>query len=102
ILPEAPANSFDPMDIPFTSRNWDNRIEAYVRLTHRLGVRICGVWGGWDPEPPYENRAPQLKLIEELGMGWLTGLPSGTIERRSGNWEKYDEKALREGVRKFI
>lgn len=102
ILPEAPANSFDPLEIPFTSRNWDNRIEEYVRLTHRLGVRICGVWGGWNHEPPYDNWAPQLKLIEELGMGWLTGVPSSIIEGRGKNWEKYDEKVLREGVRRFI
>src|SRR5690606_250041 len=79
-----------------------NRIEEYVRLTHRLGVRICGVWGGWNHEPPYDNWAPQLKLIEELGMGWLTGVPSSIIEGRGKNWEKYDEKVLREGVRRFI
>ncbi len=102
ILPEAPANSFKPEEIPFTSRNWDNRIEAYVRLTHRLGIRICGVWGKFEADPPYKNEAPQLKLIEELGMGWLTGSPAHAIEQRAKGWEKYDEKSLREGIRKFI
>lgn len=102
ILPEAPANSFKAEEIPWTSRNWDNRLEAFVRLTKRLGVRVCGVWGGWSAEPPYKGNAPQLKLIEELGMGWLTGVPSGLIEGRGKDWEKYDEKALREGARNFV
>ncbi len=102
ILPEAPANAFKPEEIPFTSRNWDNRVEEYVRLTHRLGIRICGVWGGWKPEPPYRPTAPQIKLVKELGMGFLTTTPATVIERRGPDWEKYDEKALRQGIRNFI
>lgn len=102
ILPEAPANSFKPEEIPFTSRTWDNRIADYVLLTHRLGIRICGVWSGWEPTPPYKNYASQLELIHKLGMGWLTGSPAHAIEQRSKGWEKYDEKALREGARQFV
>lgn len=102
ILPEAPANSFKPEEIPWTSRNWDNRIPEYVMLTHRLGIRICGVWGGWEPQPPYKPHAPQLELIEKLGMGWLTGSPAHTVEQRGKDWEKWTEKALREGARNFV
>ncbi len=50
ILPEAPANGYKPEEIPWTSRNWDNRITEYVRLTHRLGIRICGL-GRWTRIP---------------------------------------------------
>ncbi|WFB35952.1 sugar-binding protein [Kiritimatiellota bacterium B12222] len=102
ILPEAPANAFPPEVIPFTSRNWDNRMEAYVRLTHRLGIRICGVWGSFKAEPPYKTQAPQLNLVEELGMGWLTSTPAGLIERRSKGYEKYTEESLRAGMRQFL
>lgn len=101
ILPEAPANAFKPEEIPFTSRNWDNRIEAYVRLTHRLGVRICGVWGKVTPDG--KTDAPQLKLVEELGMGWLTGSPAHAVEQRSKGWEAWqDEETLRAAIRKFV
>lgn len=101
ILPEAPANAFKPEEIPFTSRNWDNRIEEYVRLTHRLGIRICGVWGSVTPDG--KTGAPQLKLIEELGMGWLTGSPAHQVEQRGKGWEAWqDEAVLRAAMRKFI
>ena len=101
ILPEAAANAFKPEEIPFTSRNWDNRIEAYVRLTHRLGVRICGVWGKVSPD--MKTEAPQLKLVQELGMGWLTGSPAHTVEQRGKGWEAWqNEETLRAAMRKFV
>lgn len=99
ILPEAITRQYKPEEIPFTSRNWDNRIEQFVRLTDRLGVRICGLWGGWKAIPPYRPEAPQLKLVEEFGMGWLTTTPAKFIER--GKYD-YDEQALRQGVRNLI
>ena len=99
ILPEAPTKKFKPEDVPFTSRNWDNRLSEYVRLSDRLGVRVCGIWGGWSSKPPYEAEAPTLDLAEKLGMGWLTNTPAATIE--AGKTD-YDEEALRKGVRNLI
>ena len=46
ILPEAATKKFKPEEVPFTSRNWDNRLSEYVRLSDRLGIRVCGIWGG--------------------------------------------------------
>ena len=99
ILPEAATRKFKPEDVPFTSRNWDNRLEDYVRLTDRLGVRVCGIWGDWSSKPPYEAEAPALDLAQKLGMGWLTNTPAATIE--AGKTD-YDEEALRKGVRNII
>lgn len=102
ILPEAPNKQFRPEEIPFTSRNWDNRIEAFYPLTDRLGVRICGVWGRFAPEPPYAAVAPRIDLVKKLGMGALTTTPIANIEHQRPGWEKYDEKALRAGTRNLI
>jgi len=104
ILPEAPANQFKPEEVPFTSRNWDNRFEEYVRLTNRLGIRICGVWGRMDADPS-KVEAPQIELIKSLGMGFLTGSPAHAVEQRSKGWEELmanDGQKMREGVRNFI
>lgn len=95
ILPEAETHQYAPMEVPFTARNWDNRVEAYVRLTHRLGVRVCGLWGRWSSKPPYEAQVPQLELVKELGMGWLTNTPAAQIERGSTD---YTSEALEKGV----
>ncbi|MCW1885380.1 hypothetical protein OKA04_11625 [Luteolibacter flavescens] len=99
ILPEAATHRHEPEDVPFTARNWDNRIPEFIRLSHRLGVRMCGVWGGWSAKPPYTPEAPGLDLVKELGMGWVTGTPAAQIERGSTD---YDERALREGMRNFL
>lgn len=99
ILPEAENRKYKPEDVPFTARNWDNRITEYIRLTDRLGVRICGLWGGWSSKPPYKPEAPGLPLCRELGMGWLTTTPAKFIE--AGKTD-YDETALRQGVRDFL
>ena len=102
ILPKAAAKQFKPEEIPFTSRSWDNRIGECFYLSDRLGIRICGIWGGWSADPPYEPYAPTIELCEKLGMGVLTGSPAAAIEHHDGGWEKYDEKALRQGVRNWI
>ena len=99
ILPEAETKRYKPAEVPFTARNWDNRISEYIKLSDRLGVRICGLWGGWSAKDPYKPEAPGLDLCKQLGMGWLTNTPAATIER--GKTE-YDEKALRGGVRNLI
>ena len=100
ILPEAKTRQYDPMDVPFTARNWDNRIGEYIRLTDRLGIRICGLWGGWSSKPPYKPQAPGLDLCRELKMGWLTTTPIKHIERGKDN--EWSEEALRQGVRNFL
>ena len=102
ILPKAAAKQYKPEEIPFTSRSWDNRIGECFTLSDRLGVRICGIWGGWSADPPYAPHAPCIELCEKLGMGVLTGTPAAAIEHRDGGWQKYDEKALRQGVRNWI
>lgn len=99
ILPEAVTKRYKPEEVPFTSRNWDNRIPDYIRLTDRFGIRVCGLWGGWSAKAPYEPQAPALELCQQLGMGWLTNTPAATIEAGKRD---YDETALREGVRHLI
>jgi len=100
VLPEAPNNAYHPMEIPFTSRNWDNRITEYVYLTERLGVRICGIWGSMTPGKP---NAPQLDNVVKLNMGYLTGSPAHGVEQQKEGWrEKYTEENLRQGVRDFF
>lgn len=99
ILPEAPARQYSVDEIPFVSRNWDNRFPEYVRLTDRLGIRMVGIWGGWSSKPPYAPEAPTLELARELGLAWITGTPCSTIERGKTD---YTEEALREGVTNFL
>lgn len=99
ILPESPNRKFKPEDVPFTARNWDNRIPEYIRLTDRVGIRIVGLWGGWSSKPPYKPELPRIELVKELGMGWLTTTPAKFIEDGKRD---YDETALRQGVRNFI
>ena len=99
VLPESPTKKLKPEESPFTSRNWDNRITEYFLLSDRLGIRTCGIWGGWSAKPPYRPEAPGLDRCIQLDMGVLTGTPASTIE--AGKTE-YDETALRTGVRNWI
>jgi len=99
ILPEATTRQFKPEEVPFTARNWDNRIAEYIRLSDRLGVRICGLWGGWSSKAPYAAEAPNLELARSLGMGWLTTTPIAQIELGKRD---YTEESLRQGVRNLI
>lgn len=99
ILPEAEIKRYKPEEVPFTSRNWDNRFPQYFELSDRLGMRTCGVWGGWSSKPPYKPEAPQIELCEKLKMGILSGTPISTIERGKTD---YDETALRQGVRNWL
>jgi hypothetical protein len=104
ILPEAEANSHRPEDIPWTIRSWDNRFREHVLLAHRLGIRICGIWGVMDADTS-KLAAPRLDLIEQLGMGFLTVANTSGIERRVDNWRELmanDGELLRRGVRNFI
>lgn len=102
ILPLAVTKAYKPLEIPFTTRAWDNRIGEYLTLSDRLGIRIGGIWGGWSSTPPYKPEAPALELCKKLDMGVLTGTPIASIEHHGKGYEKYDETALRQGVRNWI
>jgi hypothetical protein len=98
ILPEAPANKYNPADVPFTARNWDNRFPDYIKLTNRLGIRVAGVWGKMEADPA-KVEAPQIELVRDLGMGYLTGSPAHAVEQRNA---PIDEAKIRDGVRNFF
>ena len=99
-LPEAPTRKLPPESVPFTIRNWDNRIKDYFYLADRSGFRMVGVWGGWKPTPPYKPSAPGIQFTEELGMKWVTGTPGAAVER--GKDEGTDPVALRTGMTNFL
>ncbi|HEV7404658.1 MAG TPA: hypothetical protein VGO11_17080 [Chthoniobacteraceae bacterium] len=99
ILPAAEAKKYKPEEIPFTSRSWDNRLLEHVRLTDRLGLRLCGLSGTWAARAPYAAQVPQLDLVKQLGLGWLTVTPVAEMEAGKA---VYDETALRQGVRNLI
>ncbi|CAN5457852.1 hypothetical protein BH10PLA1_BH10PLA1_15380 [soil metagenome] len=103
ILPEAEANQFAADDVPFTSRSWDNRVPETFPLTHRLGIRICGVASGWSAEAPaYGLSAPNIELCDQLGMRAICRTPGFVVERRLKGYEKFDDATLRAGVRAFV
>ncbi len=102
VLPEAPAKKHRWQDIPFTSRNWDNRVPAYFELSDRLGIRICGLWSGWQPNPPYKVAAPRWEDIETFDMGAVMRTQGNTIERHLKNYEQYTGKVLREGAAAMV
>jgi hypothetical protein len=99
ILPEAETKRFKPDEIPFTSRNWDNRFTEYFVLSDRLGLRTCGLWSGWASKAPYKPEAPGIEMCQKLGLGVLAGTPVNTIEQGK---KEYDETSLRQGVRTFL
>ncbi len=99
ILPEAETKKYKPEEIPFSSHSLDDRITEHIRLTDRLGIRVCGLSSTWGAKAPYAAVAPQLDLVKQLGMGWLTVTPVAEIEAGKA---AYDEAALRQGVRNLI
>jgi len=102
ILPEAPANAYKALDIPFSSRDWDDRIDEYVTLSHRLGIRLCCIWSGWDVDHPDQVYAPQIEHAAKLGMGVIAGTDLNTIETHGGGYQKLTEENIREGTRNLI
>ena len=102
IVPEAASNSFKPLEIPFTSRDWDDRIPEYFTLSHRLGIRICCIWSGWDADHPDQPYAPGIDQCAKLGMGVIAGTAAGAVEGHGPGYEKYTEQVLREGTRNLI
>ncbi len=97
-LPEAVTKKYPWRDIPFTSRDWDNRIPDFITLSDRLGLRVGGLWAGWDVIPPYPAHAPNLDLVRKFDMGALAGTPIHAIEAHMPGYELITEQALRKGV----
>jgi hypothetical protein len=97
-LPEAAAKAYSWKEIPFSSRNWDNRLPAYFSLSDRLGIRLVGVWGTWSAKPPYEPDAPGFDMIQKLGLTMLARTPIVNIEHHRGGYKDYTETAMREGA----
>jgi hypothetical protein len=102
VLPEAETKKHPWRDIPFSTRNWDNRLPEYFKLSDRLGIRLAGVWGTWNAEPPYKPAAPQYELCEKLDLGVLARTPIVDIEHHRKGYEKYTEQSLRKGVHEFF
>ncbi len=102
ILPEAPSKKYAPLEIPFTSRNWDHRLDMHPLLSDRIGLRVCGIWGGFPVEAPGNTFMPQFESAEKLGMAMLTGVPSHAIENHTPGYEKWTVEAMRVGTRALL
>jgi hypothetical protein len=99
-LPLAESKKHKPEEIPFTIRNWDNRIPEYIYLSDRVGIRSIGVWGGWSEKPPYEPFVPSIEHVKKVGAIWVTGTPASSIE--SEGFATFSEEALRQGMKNFL
>lgn len=105
ILPLAPSKAFTPAQIPFTARDWDNRIPAYIDLSDRLGFRIIGLWAHVEPKPPYKAEAPRIEQVAKLGAAVLTGCPANlhSIEYYHKGWEEWTkEENIRGAIRSWF
>jgi hypothetical protein len=93
VLPVAPSKAYKPTQIPFTSRNWDNRVREYMYLADRVGVRVLGLWG--------DNG---IDIANTLGMAVMTGAPGGSvaIEHHQKGYEKWTEEAMRADIRAWF
>lgn len=100
VLPLAPAKQHKAEEIPFTIRNWDNRVPAYFALSDRLGLRLIGLWGGWDEKAPYKAHLPGVDEIQKLGARWLTTTPAASVERVG--FKEYSEESLKLGMKNFL
>ena len=101
-LPPAEAKKHPWRDVPFTCRNWDNRIREYFILADRLGMRVCGIWSGWSAAAPYATQAPGFDHIRTFDMGAVMGTPGNVVEYRRKGYERYDAKALAEGAARLV
>lgn len=99
-LPEAAAKKCAADDIPFSIRNWDNRIPDYMKLSDRIGHRSIGLWGGFEAKAPYKPQLPGIELIKELGAKWVTSTPAAQVEAHG--FKDYTEEGLREGMTNFL
>ncbi len=102
VLPEAPAKQHPWQEIPFTSRNWDNRIKDYILLSDRLGLRTVGLRANISAKPPYKAGVAQYKLARELDMGVVLNNEIWKIEHHRKGYQDYTEEVLREGTRNLV
>ncbi len=101
-LPKAEAKNHPWREIPFSSRNWDNRIPDYFTLSDRIGLPLIGIWGGWKTEPPYTPVAPGIEYCRKNGVGVLTRTPIIEIEHHRPGYKQITEQVLREGLHRFF
>ncbi len=98
-LPEAVTKKYKPEEIPFLSRNWDNRVKEYYTLSDRIGIRVIGLWSSISATPPYKPVANNADLCQQLGAKWVVMSRASAVER--GNKE-YTDQSLREGMKEFL
>lgn len=102
ILPEAPSRALKPLDIPFTSRNWDNRLYEYLLFSDRIGIRVCGLWGGFAAATPEKIDMPRIDVNEKLGMLSLSGVAISAIENHQKGYEAYTPEIIGRGVTAMV
>ena len=107
VLPEAPNNACDPMEVPFGSHTWNATMADYFPLSARLGLRRPLVFWRWPHEPPYtpEYRSgheyrTRLGLPKENGMRPF-GVVYPIMDIEQGKYE-HTEESLRAGIRQSI
>lgn len=99
-LPLAVTKKYTADEVPFTIRNWDNRVKEYFLLSDRIGIRSIGIWGGWEAKAPHKPQAPGVDTLKELNAKWVTTTPAANIERNG--FKEYSEEALRRGTQNFL
>ena len=100
ILPEAETKRFKPEEVPFTSRNWDNRITEYIQLTRPARRAHLRHLGRLVVEAAVQARSAEPRSVPEARHGLARRTrrsPPSSAARRD-----YDETALRQGVRNLI
>lgn len=98
ILPEASNNALPHEAVPFTARNWDARIEEYLQLANRLGIRVVNLWGGWEKQSPFDPWVDNVELAESLDLKWIIGTPASQLELGDSDWNREN---LRAGMYEF-
>ncbi len=101
-LPEAVTKQYSWREIPFSSRNWDNRFPAYFEMSDRIGIRLVGVWGSWQSAPPYKASTPGSDQIKKLNLTMLTRTPIVDIEHHRKGYEAYTDEVMKAGWPGFL
>lgn len=97
-LAQPETKSFKAEDVPFTIRNWDNRMKEYFFLADRIGIRSLGIWGGWDEKDPKKVHAPGIEWVKELGAIYATGTNAHQVEQGKA----LTPQSLYEGMTAFL
>lgn len=102
VLPAAVTKRHAPFDVPFTASGWNPGVPGFFPLCDRLGFRVANVYSRWSATPPYDSVAPGIEIVESLGMGALLTTMAFIVEGRRPGYEAFDERALREGVKRLV